>query len=205
MSWLWKELIPFLLFKLHRPTTGSDVASEPGIKDTWTECMSRRTKWRSIIQKPTGLLEFWKLPKKELVELWLNSCLALPQSWSLGAACPRLVWSRLDLHSNPRRVANKQTSKGTPRRGAQRVRCVHRSDVKRFLLLNKHHSKGEPPDQDHQLFLSHVHSQAAAARGREPGKEVRMRYQKRNWHLWVLKQNSREVEKLKKRKESNLN
>lgn len=54
------------------------------------------------------------------------------------------------------------------------------------LLLNEYPRKVGALYQDHQLFFSHVYSQAAAAaHGREPGKEVKMRYQKRNWHLWV--------------------
>lgn len=51
--------------------TGSQVfhkkgsISEPGIKDTWTERMSRRTEWRSIIQTTIGLLkEFWEASQK---------------------------------------------------------------------------------------------------------------------------------------------
>lgn len=51
--------------------TGSKVfhekgsISEPGIKDTWTERMSKRTEWRSVIQTTIGLLkEFWEASQK---------------------------------------------------------------------------------------------------------------------------------------------
>lgn len=70
-SWSWKQLIPSLLLEYHLLTTGSQVfhkkgsISEPGIKDTWTERMSRRTEWRSIIQTTIGLLkEFWEASQK---------------------------------------------------------------------------------------------------------------------------------------------
>lgn len=51
------------------------------------------------------------------------------------------------------------------------------------LLLHTPQQGGSPTPRP-QLLFSHVHSQAAA-HGKEPGKEVKMRYQKRNWHLWV--------------------
>lgn len=187
--------------------TGSEVfhekgsISEPGIKGTWTERMSRRTKWRSIIQTTTGLLkEFWETSQEK------KSCDLRPygkpgpQSRGLEAASPRLWWQS-ELQSSAQRWLNNQTSSETPRTEIQSVRHVHRSQVRYSAAQQTPRQGGSPYTKTTSCaFPMCIPKQQQQQHTGEslPGKEVKMRYQKRNWHLWVSNKIIRKWEDIKK-------
>lgn len=143
--------------------------------------MSRRTKWRSIIEIIIGLLKNFLKTSKERrsLDLWLCGCTNYlpPGSFSKrgfeaaqpSPGTPQPGWA--SKPSSARAALDRRTGNGTPHSLGPKSKTFRQESLVRYSAAQQHHSKGEGSlTMTQQLFLSHVHSQAAAARGREPRK-----------------------------------
>lgn len=147
--------------------------------------MSRRTQWRRVTERIIGLLKtFSKLLRKEgSGSVAVGLCNWLPPGSSQRGLC-RHTQAHLCQAGPQSRISEgcRQPSKQqriSPEIGAQRARRSDRSHCD-TLLLNSHHGQCERPRPDPQLFLSRLVLTSSSVAGGKPGKEVVMRYKRRN-------------------------
>lgn len=87
---------------------------------------------------------------------------------------------------SPRKAVNSQTSSGTPQNRGPKGKVCTQESSERYSATQRISQEGGSPSTETTPCYSRVYSQAATvASGGEPGREVKMRCQKTNGHLWV--------------------